>query len=170
MAWTRSCVAFVSCALVVWGASISGLGPCAAIAGDLAAQGPRQTQGSPGQIEIEWIQPPPRPAAGEPSLAFGTGSLVGLPVHLAVRFFQTTISRMDGPRCPMHPTCSRYALEAVRRNGLWLGLAMTGDRLIRDNGDFRAYARQRIHGHLRYVDPVEAHEFWSFSGVGPDEE
>jgi uncharacterized protein len=49
--------------------------------------------------------------------------------HLAValiRLYQWTVSPLLGPRCRFYPSCSQYALEAIRRFGLlrggWLGL------------------------------------------------
>lgn len=50
-----------------------------------------------------------------------------------LRFFQVVISPQDGPNCRYHPTCSRYASEAVQRYGALLGSIMAGDRLIRCN-------------------------------------
>jgi putative membrane protein insertion efficiency factor len=50
-----------------------------------------------------------------------------------LRFFQIVISPQDGPNCRYHPTCSRYASEAVQRYGALLGSFLAGDRLIRCN-------------------------------------
>ncbi len=50
-----------------------------------------------------------------------------------LRFFQIVISPQDGPNCRYHPTCSRYASEAVHRYGALLGSILAGDRLIRCN-------------------------------------
>ncbi|MCX7680295.1 MAG: membrane protein insertion efficiency factor YidD [Spirochaetes bacterium] len=50
-----------------------------------------------------------------------------------LRFFQIVISPQDGPNCRFHPTCSRYASEAVQRYGALVGSLLAGDRLIRCN-------------------------------------
>lgn len=50
-----------------------------------------------------------------------------------LRFFQIVISPQDGPNCRFHPTCSRYASEAVQRYGALVGSFLAGDRLIRCN-------------------------------------
>jgi putative membrane protein insertion efficiency factor len=49
--------------------------------------------------------------------------------HVAIfliRLYQWTVSPLLGPRCRFYPSCSNYALEAVRRfgavRGSWLGL------------------------------------------------
>ena len=43
-----------------------------------------------------------------------------------IRVYQWTVSPLLGPRCRFYPSCSQYALEAIRRFGLlrggWLGI------------------------------------------------
>ena len=47
-----------------------------------------------------------------------------------LRAYQVTVSPMMGPRCRFHPSCSNYALEAVRVHGAarggWLALKRLG--------------------------------------------
>ena len=47
-------------------------------------------------------------------------------IILLIRFYQIFISPMFPPRCRFYPTCSQYALEAVRKKGAvkgsWLAL------------------------------------------------
>lgn len=38
-------------------------------------------------------------------------------IILLIRFYQIFISPMFPPRCRFYPTCSQYALEAVRKKG-----------------------------------------------------
>lgn len=52
-----------------------------------------------------------------------------------IKFFMKYISPVDGNRCPMHPSCSKYCLDAVQRHGLLMGWIMTCDRLIRCGRD-----------------------------------
>jgi putative membrane protein insertion efficiency factor len=40
---------------------------------------------------------------------------------------------MTGPRCKYYPTCSQYALDALREFGLLRGLVLAGWRLLRCN-------------------------------------
>jgi putative membrane protein insertion efficiency factor len=70
-----------------------------------------------------------------------------------IRWFQTYVSPMDGPRCQFAPTCSAFGYEAVRDHGPWHGLLMTADRLLRCSHltDPRDYPG-RPDGQL--VDPV----------------
>ena len=55
--------------------------------------------------------------------------VVALPVHA----YRLLVSPLLGPRCKYHPTCSRYALDALREYGVARGLALAGWRLLRCN-------------------------------------
>jgi putative membrane protein insertion efficiency factor len=50
-----------------------------------------------------------------------------------VRFYQRAISPALPRRCRYHPTCSHYAVAAVRRFGILRGLVLTAWRLLRCN-------------------------------------
>ena len=50
-----------------------------------------------------------------------------------VRFYQRFISRALPSRCKYHPTCSTYAVEAVRRYGILRGVVLAAWRLLRCN-------------------------------------
>ena len=50
-----------------------------------------------------------------------------------VRFYQRAISPALPRRCRYHPTCSEYAVTAIRRYGILRGLALAGWRLLRCN-------------------------------------
>lgn len=65
-----------------------------------------------------------------------------LPVMVAktmIRFYQRTLSPDHGPlrrlwpygACKFHPTCSEYALEAIDKHGLVIGLALGTSRIFR---------------------------------------
>lgn len=77
-----------------------------------------------------------------------------------VRFFQRFISPVDGPRCPMYPTCSAYALQALEKHGPLIGTMMTVDRLLHETDDREHRHPVRIGDRLRYADPVENNDFW----------
>ena len=55
--------------------------------------------------------------------------IAALPVH-AYRAF---VSPLLGPRCKYHPTCSRYALDAIHEVGVVRGLILAAWRLLRCN-------------------------------------
>ncbi|GET45845.1 membrane protein insertion efficiency factor YidD [Capnocytophaga felis] len=44
-----------------------------------------------------------------------------LPFVLLVRFYQLFISPLKPPTCRYTPTCSQYALEALKKHGLFKG-------------------------------------------------
>lgn len=48
-----------------------------------------------------------------------------------VRLYQSIISPLFPPVCRFYPTCSSYSIEAVKRRGFLVGIAMTIKRLIR---------------------------------------
>jgi putative membrane protein insertion efficiency factor len=50
-----------------------------------------------------------------------------------VRAYQRGVSPLLGTRCKYHPSCSQYALEALRELGLVRGLLVSGWRLLRCN-------------------------------------
>lgn len=50
-----------------------------------------------------------------------------------VRFYQNCISPFTPPSCRFTPTCSQYAIEALRKYGPWKGLWLTIKRILRCN-------------------------------------
>ena len=50
-----------------------------------------------------------------------------------IRFYQQAVSPLLGRRCKYHPTCSEYAVGAIREFGAARGLLLAGWRLLRCN-------------------------------------
>ena len=50
-----------------------------------------------------------------------------------IRFYQLTISPYLGNNCRYYPTCSKYAIEAIEKNGLRIGIKMAVFRILRCN-------------------------------------
>jgi len=48
-----------------------------------------------------------------------------------LRFYQLAISPMLGPRCRFYPTCSNYAIEALRVHGAARGSWLAARRVCR---------------------------------------
>jgi putative membrane protein insertion efficiency factor len=63
------------------------------------------------------------------------------PGNPLIRFYQNYISPLSGSTCHYSPTCSRYTAEAVRKFGLFKGIVMGTDRLIRCHPGQREYPR-----------------------------
>ena len=50
-----------------------------------------------------------------------------------IRAYQKVISPMFPRRCKYHPTCSQYAVDAIREFGVMRGAVVGGWRLLRCN-------------------------------------
>lgn len=50
-----------------------------------------------------------------------------------IRLYQRLISPLLPARCKYHPSCSEYAVTAVRRYGILRGSVLAGWRLLRCN-------------------------------------
>jgi len=78
-----------------------------------------------------------------------------------IKLYQDYISSADGNRCPMHPTCSQYCIEAIKKHGTFLGWIMCSDRLIRCGRDEKKLSDPVwIDGVKRSYDPVSNNDFW----------
>lgn len=78
-----------------------------------------------------------------------------------IRFFQKYISKADGDRCPMYPSCSHYASKAIQRYGAVKGWVIACDRLLRCGHDeVHLSPKVRIKGKVRSYDPLEANTRW----------
>jgi uncharacterized protein len=56
-------------------------------------------------------------------------AIATLPVHA----YRLLVSPLLGPRCKYHPTCSQFALDAIREWGLLRGVPLTAWRVLRCN-------------------------------------
>ncbi|MFR9620995.1 MAG: membrane protein insertion efficiency factor YidD [Rikenellaceae bacterium] len=54
-----------------------------------------------------------------------------MPFELLILIYRKAISPLLPPMCRYTPTCSQYALEALRKHGLLKGLWLTVKRLLR---------------------------------------
>ena len=86
------------------------------------------------------------------------GQFLSSPATLALSLYKRFISPAKGSTCPMEPSDSTYAGEALRRYGLFRGSLMTADRLHRCGHDGSRYAIVRTPRGLKYFDPVDPAE------------
>jgi len=93
----------------------------------------------------------PGPAEQSPFAKF----LVG-----GVHFFQKFISPVDGDRCTMAPTCSHFALQALKKHGALIGFMMSADRIVHEYEEHRFVSARWDGKTYRYLDPVENNDFW----------
>lgn len=61
------------------------------------------------------------------------GRLLSLVLVGGIRGYQRYISPLSGPTCRYYPTCSAYALGAVRTHGPIKGFLLATSRLVRCN-------------------------------------
>ena len=57
--------------------------------------------------------------------------IITYPFVLLVRFYQIAISPLKPPTCRFTPTCSSYALETLKRYGLFKGGMLAIRRIMR---------------------------------------
>ena len=92
--------------------------------------------------------------------------LVRTLVSLPIVFYQRLISPALPRRCKYEPTCSRYAVDAIREFGVSRGLVLAGWRLLRCNpfsyGGFDPVEDQR----LFKAAPRHAHSHPHEDGTG----
>lgn len=77
-----------------------------------------------------------------------------------LRFYQGYITQIDGDRCVMHPTCSQYSVQAIRKHGPLLGIIMTSDRLMHEYDEQKEAPLIKIGNRYRHDDPVSNNDFW----------
>jgi len=54
---------------------------------------------------------------------------------LGLQFYKTFLSSDLGSTCRFSPTCSAFGAEIIKHCGVWPGLLLTADRLIRCNSE-----------------------------------
>jgi putative membrane protein insertion efficiency factor len=57
--------------------------------------------------------------------------LAAVPLIALVKLYRFVLSPLIAPRCRFLPTCSEYALEALRRHGAWRGGYLALRRILR---------------------------------------
>lgn len=101
-------------------------------------------------VDSAWAGPPPADAVTQTEITTAP-----------IRLFQRYLSRADGHRCPMTPSCSSYALQAMQRHGALIGWIMANDRLMRCGRDeLRHSPPVMTRNGVRYRDTVEDNTFW----------
>ena len=83
---------------------------------------------------------PLRPHSSRPSLRSGVRRAIDLfwssPRYAAIALiwiYRWTVSPLLGNRCKYYPSCSQYALDALREYGFLKGSVLAGWRLLRCN-------------------------------------
>lgn len=61
----------------------------------------------------------------------GVLKVLGMVLILPIRFYQRCISPLTPPACRFTPTCSQYAVEAIRKHGPFKGFWLAVKRISR---------------------------------------
>lgn len=90
----------------------------------------------------------PRPEAARRAPANRAARALRMIVIAPIVVYQRAISPVIPRRCKYEPTCSRYAVEAIRDFGILRGLVLAGWRLLRCNpwslGGYDPVEAQRV--------------------------
>jgi putative membrane protein insertion efficiency factor len=90
------------------------------------------------------------PAPGGSSPANSATRVARAIVLAPIMVYQRVISPAIPRRCKYEPTCSRYAVEAIREYGILKGLVLAAWRLLRCNpwsyGGYDPVEAQRVFG------------------------
>ena len=82
------------------------------------------------------------------------------PAMLVISFYRSQISPAIGARCSLHPSCSQYAVESLKKHPI-AGIGLTGDRMIREPDVVDAKDKPIVlQNKIKYSDPVSDHDFW----------
>jgi hypothetical protein len=82
--------------------------------------------------------------------------IASAPVH----FYQRFLGPHWGRRCSYYPSCSSYALMAIRKHDALVGLIMTFDRLQHESNEARYSPLFQTDGETRVYDPLENNDYW----------
>lgn len=81
--------------------------------------------------------------------------------RLGFRVYQKGFSICINSDCPMTPSCSNYAKDAVHRHGALLGTLLTADRLLHEKTEVSRVPKIWIPAQgWRSLDPVTRHTRW----------
>jgi putative membrane protein insertion efficiency factor len=57
--------------------------------------------------------------------------ILSLPFIVLIKIYQIVLSPLIGPKCRFTPTCSHYAVEALKKHGLLKGSWLSLRRILR---------------------------------------
>jgi hypothetical protein len=96
------------------------------------------------------------PAAEQPGIM---ERIAAAPVH----FYQRFLGPSWGRRCSYYPSCSNYALLAIRKHGAVTGSIMAFDRLQHESDEARHSPPILAGGEIKVYDPLENNDYWWYS-------
>lgn len=92
----------------------------------------KPTTAPPTTRSVVGAEPPITSVPPHPSRKLSILSrAIALPLIILVKLYQFTLSPIMGRQCRYHPTCSWYALEALRTHGGLKGSLLAARRIAR---------------------------------------
>jgi hypothetical protein len=92
--------------------------------------------------------------------AAGTEGILEEIAAAPILFYQHFLSRHWGRRCAYYPSCSNYALLAIRKHGVVIGTMITFDRLQHEGNEARTSPPILAGGQIKVYDPLENNDYW----------
>jgi hypothetical protein len=80
-----------------------------------------------------------------------------------VLFYQRFLGPSWGQRCSYYPSCSNYALLAIRKHGAVAGSVMAFDRLQHESDEARTSPPIIVGGEIKVYDPLENNDYWWYT-------
>jgi hypothetical protein len=84
-------------------------------------------------------------------------------VSAPVLFYQRFMGPHWGQRCAYYPSCSNYALLAIRKHGAVIGTIMIFDRFQHESNEAKYSPRILAGEEIRVYDPLENNDYWWYS-------
>jgi hypothetical protein len=100
--------------------------------------------------------------------AAGTQGILEEVTAAPVLFYQRFLSRHWGRRCGYYPSCSNYALLAIRKHGAIIGSVITFDRLQHEADEPRTSPPILTGGQIKVYDPLENNDYWWYIRPGSE--
>jgi putative component of membrane protein insertase Oxa1/YidC/SpoIIIJ protein YidD len=80
---------------------------------------------------------------------------------VSIQWFQKTLSRADGSRCPMYPSCSHYSRQAFEHYNPLTAWMLTADRLLRCGRDETRLSKPVVvNNRIKSKDTLADNTFW----------
>ena len=96
----------------------------------------------------------------------GTRGIVEEIAAAPVLFYQHFLSHLWGQSCAYYPSCSNYALLAIRKHGAVIGTVITFDRLQHEANEARTSPQILTGGQIKVYDPLENNDYWWYMTAG----
>ena len=106
-----------------------------------------------------------RATAASAELSASKGGVIEGIASAPVRFYQRYLGPYWGRRCSYYPSCSNYALLAIRKHGALIGSVMIFDRLQHESNEARYSPLVQIGREIRVYDPLENNDYWWYTSV-----